>query len=91
MCLAVPGQVISIEGLEALVDFQGNRLGVNCIMTPDVRPRDWVLVHAGFAIAPIDEQQALQTWDYLNEADALMEAGADGENDSVTPTRGVDA
>lgn len=67
MCLAVPGQVVEVAGDRALVDFQGNRASVCCVMTPDVRPTDWVLVHAGFAISTLDEAAARRTWAYLNE------------------------
>ena len=67
MCLAVPGRVISRSGEELVVDFQGSRMAVSGLMTPQARPGDWVLVHAGFAITQLDEQQARLTWDYRNE------------------------
>ena len=38
------------------------------MLTPEAEVGDWVLVHAGFAIARIDEQDALETWDYLEAA-----------------------
>jgi hydrogenase expression/formation protein HypC len=50
----------------ALVDFQGNRLEVSTVLTPEVGAGDWVLVHAGFAITQLDEETARQTWTYLN-------------------------
>lgn len=68
MCLAVPGKVLERRGDEALVDMQGNRLTVSTILTPEVGEADWVLVHAGFAIATLDEREALETWDYLRQA-----------------------
>jgi hydrogenase expression/formation protein HypC len=71
MCLAIPGKIITIEGDDAVVDFQGNRVRVCSVLTPGVKPNDWVLVHAGFSIAPLDETAAKRTWDYLNQiADA---------------------
>ena len=77
MCLAIPGQVVTCEEEQALVDFQGNRLVVGTVLTPEVRQGDWVLVHAGFAIVTIDEQHARETWDYLRAsfADAMDDAG----------------
>lgn len=65
MCLAVPGKVVSREKDEAFVDFQGNRLKVSMVLTPDAKVGGWVLVHAGFAISEIEEQDALETWSYL--------------------------
>lgn len=70
MCLAVPAQVVEVAGEQATVDLQGSRLCVHIVLTPDVRPGDWVLVHAGFSIATVDERDALETWDYLRAIDA---------------------
>ena len=70
MCLAVPGRIIECRGDEALVDFQGNRLGISRILTPDAAPGDWVLVHAGFSICTIDKHDALETWSYLQQVSA---------------------
>ncbi len=68
MCLAVPGKVIEVRGESARVDFQGNELEINTVMTPNVGPGDWVLVHAGFAITTLAEADALETWDYLRRS-----------------------
>lgn len=67
MCLAVPGRVVECSGDEALVDFQGNRLRISRVLTPEAGVGDWVLVHAGFAISQIEESDALETWTYLQE------------------------
>jgi len=82
MCLAVPGQVLERRGEQAVVDFNGNRAEVSLVLTPEAAIRDWVLVHAGFAIAQIDEEDARETWSYLSAmgegelADALGESEA---------------
>ena len=68
MCLAVPAQVVDCSGDEATVNLQGNKLKISKIMTPGVARGDWVLVHAGFAIAQLDEADARETWDYLRQA-----------------------
>lgn len=68
MCLAVPGKVVAVQGDLARVDFQGNELEVSTLLTPEVQPGGWVLVHAGFAIASIEEADALETWEYLRRA-----------------------
>ncbi|HPM22407.1 MAG TPA: HypC/HybG/HupF family hydrogenase formation chaperone [Phycisphaerae bacterium] len=68
MCLAVPGQIIACHGDEATVDLQGNQLKVSRVLTPEAVVGDWVLVHAGFAITQLDEAEARETWDYLQQA-----------------------
>jgi hydrogenase expression/formation protein HypC len=68
MCLAVPGKVIECRGDEAVVDLQGSTLRVSKVLTPEAEVGAWVLVHAGFAIAQLDEREALETWDYLRQA-----------------------
>jgi hydrogenase expression/formation protein HypC len=71
MCLAIPGEVLSIheqDGVrEADVRFGGvhRRICIDC--TPDVRPGDYVLAHAGFALQQVDEAEARETLEMLGE------------------------
>ena len=76
MCLAVPGKVIECSGDEAVIDLQGNTLRVSKVLTPEAEKGDWVLVHAGFAIAQLEEEEAQETWEYLRQVlgDAAGEA-----------------
>jgi hydrogenase expression/formation protein HypC len=69
MCLGIPGVVLERldEGL-AKVDFSGVRRTVSVAFTPDVEPGEWVLVHVGFALAKLDQQEAEATLDLLAEA-----------------------
>ena len=69
MCLGIPAQVVERreDGL-AKVDFGGVRRDVSVAFTPDVEAGDWVLVHVGFALARIDEDQAQSTLELLGEA-----------------------
>jgi hydrogenase expression/formation protein HypC len=67
MCVAIPGRVIDRRNDELIADCQGNRVRVVGQLTPSVRVGDWVLIHAGFSIATLDEKDALETWSYLNE------------------------
>lgn len=74
MCLAIPGQVLSIEGDDPLtrqgrVAFAGIVKRVNLAYAPETVVGDYVLVHAGFAIARVDETEALKTLAYLAEAE----------------------
>ena len=73
MCLAVPGKIIEIDtgsdaGPTAIVDFQGNQVETSLAMTPEAGVGDWVLVHAGFTISLLDEQEAKETFDTLRIA-----------------------
>lgn len=72
MCLAVPGKVLSIAGDDVLtragrIDFGGVIKQVNLIYTPEAEVGDHVLVHVGFAIAVIDEQEAGRVFDLLRQ------------------------
>ena len=80
MCLAVPGRVLTIDGEDPAfrsgnVDFCGVRKTVNLAFTPEAKAGDYVLVHVGFAISRIDEQEASKTFRYLQEIGALEEEG----------------
>jgi hydrogenase expression/formation protein HypC len=68
MCLAVPARIVECNGDEAVVDLQGNTLRVSRVLTPEAGTGDWVLVHAGFALTQLDEAEARETWDYLQQA-----------------------
>ena len=61
MCLAIPMKVISREKEFCLVEVSGVRRKVNIKMLPQVKPGDYIMVHAGFAIQRLDEKQARQT------------------------------
>ena len=72
MCLAVPGQVLSIEGEDELaregrVAFGGVVKQVILAYVPEASIGDYVLVHAGFAIATINAAEAERTLRYLTE------------------------
>lgn len=63
MCLGVPGQIVELTRQEELVrlgrvSFGGADKVVNLTCVPEAQPGDWVMVHAGIAIACIDEQAA---------------------------------
>jgi hydrogenase expression/formation protein HypC len=61
MCLAVPMRVISIEGNLGRVDASGAELQVALDLIDGVQTGDYVLVHAGFAIARLSEEDANET------------------------------
>lgn len=78
MCLAVPGKILSIEGDDPLlrsgkVDFAGVLKRVNLSYVPDAKVGDYVLVHVGFAISVVDEEEAVKVFDYLRSMGDLAE------------------
>jgi len=66
MCLALPGKVISIKDDTADVDFGGVVKQANITMV-ETKIGDWVVVHAGFAIEVMDEEEAMKTIELWNE------------------------
>nr|WP_299341092.1 HypC/HybG/HupF family hydrogenase formation chaperone [Allomuricauda sp.] len=79
MCLAIPGKIKSIEtkfdGLVrvAKVSFGGITKEASLEMLPDAQVDDYVLVHVGVAISKVDEEEALKTFNYLEEIGELGE------------------
>ena len=80
MCLAIPGQIIEVVDQErrlAKVDVAGVRRNVNIgLLDVDgegVGPGDWVLIHVGFAISQVDEEEAKATRDLLERMGADYE------------------
>jgi hydrogenase expression/formation protein HypC len=81
MCLAIPGQIVEVEGSPsslALVDVAGVRRKVDLGLLQDNLPKvgDWVLIHVGFAMNKIsdeDAQEQMRTLYMLGEADAAAQ------------------
>jgi hydrogenase expression/formation protein HypC len=73
MCLAIPAKVVQKMLHEAVADLHGNRVTVNTVLTPEVEVGDWILVHAGFAIQRMAEEDAQATWAILRDIAALSE------------------
>lgn len=81
MCLAIPGQVIEIvdpANQIARVDVVGVRRNINVGLLSDgagdgARPGDWVLIHVGFALSKVDEQEAQATLQLLQRMGAEYE------------------
>jgi hydrogenase expression/formation protein HypC len=77
MCLAIPGKVIETlesDGMKVgKVSFGGMVKQVCLEYTPEVVPGDYVLVHVGFALSRIDQEQAERTYRILEELGQLTE------------------
>ena len=73
MCLSVPARVVAVHDKSwATVDVAGTSKRVSIDLLDGVQPEDWVLLHVGFALEKIDQQQAAETL-------ALFEELAAGE------------
>ena len=82
MCLAVPGKVLTIVNHDGImrtgrVSFGGIVKEVNLAYTPEAGVGDYVIVHVGFAISKIDEQEAERVFVYLNELETMDGADSD--------------
>jgi hydrogenase expression/formation protein HypC len=70
MCLGIPAQIVEMidaEGGIAKAEISGVRRDVSVALCPEAEIGDWVLVHVGFALSRIDEQQARETLDLLEQ------------------------
>lgn len=63
MCIAIPGKVLEIYDYEALVDFGKVQKRVNTYLIEDIKINDYILVHAGYGVEKMNEQEALETLD----------------------------
>lgn len=82
MCLAIPAKVVSVRGDEAKVDFGEGVLREANIALVEAKVGDYVLVHAGYAIQVLSEEEAQETLRLWNE---ILEAEAEtGRNESLT-------
>ena len=68
MCLGIPGEIVSMEEFSATVDIAGTTREVSTMMLADeVSVGDYVLIHVGFAIAKMDEEEAAKTLEMILE------------------------
>jgi hydrogenase expression/formation protein HypC len=74
MCLAIPARIIELDKDIAVVDAMGNRFKAKTTLLPEVRIGNLVLIHAGFAISLVDEEEAKITWDLIKQIDEFQDA-----------------
>ena len=83
MCLAIPGKIESITGDDPLsrmgrINFGGILKEASLAYVPEAKVGNYVIVHAGFALSRVDEDEAQKVFEYLKqmeELDELKEAG----------------
>ena len=78
MCLAIPGKVLSISGDDPLtrmgrIDFSGVVKSASLAYVPEVVVGDYVIVHVGFALSKVDEDEAQKVFQYLKKIGELGE------------------
>ena len=83
MCLAIPGKIESISGDDLItrmgrVNFGGVIKEASLAYVPEAKVGEYVIVHAGFALSTVDEEEAQKVFEYLRrmeELDELKESG----------------
>lgn len=81
MCLAIPGEIVEIHGDDPLTRMARVRFGgvireASLAYVPEAKPGDYVLVHAGFALQTIDEEEARRTLELIEQMGGAEEEGA---------------
>ncbi len=79
MCLAIPVQIEKIEGTEAIVEIGGVKRRVGLILTPEAKVGEYVLIHTGYAIGVLDQEEALETLKLFEEMAAYADEEESGE------------
>ena len=73
MCLGIPVKVVEVDGQSAVVDVGGTRRENSLLLLDEVEAGDWVILHAGFAIQRLDEEEAERTLALLRELPGAAE------------------
>ena len=78
MCLAVPGKIVSVSGQDPLermgrIDFGGIFKEASLAYVPEAGVGDYVIVHVGFALSRVDEEEAKKIFDYVRQMESLDE------------------
>lgn len=83
MCLAIPGKIESITGsdsdvlnIKGKVNFGGILKEVSLAYVPEAKVGDYVIVHVGFALSLVDQQEAIKVFEYLKQMGELEELHA---------------
>ena len=67
MCLGVVGRIEEVRGDTAVVEIMGVQRDISIVLVPDIQVGEYVMIHAGFAINPIDEEAAKETEELLRQ------------------------
>ena len=73
MCLGIPAKIVRIKNNMGTIDIEGTQREVSLLLQEDAKVGDYVIVHAGFAIQKIDEEEALETLRFLRQIVAELD------------------
>ena len=82
MCLAVPALIKSIDGTEAEADMGGISRCISLWLTPEAKIGDYVLIHAGYAISLLDQEEAEETLRLFRD----IGIGTIHQEENISPT-----
>jgi hydrogenase expression/formation protein HypC len=91
MCLAIPGRIESIRGDDPLtrmgkINFGGILKEASLAYVPEAKVGDYVIVHVGFALSRVDEDEAQKVFEYLKQMEELGELDEGGAGASPVPS-----
>jgi len=90
MCLAIPGKILDSEEIAGIrigrIQFGGITRKAYLDYVPDAVPGDYVMVHVGFAISKVDEDEAARTYDLMRQMGLLDDELGDGADAPTIPT-----
>lgn len=91
MCLAIPGRIESLRGDDPLtrmgkINFGGILKEASLAYVPEAKVGDYVIVHVGFAISRVDEEEAQKIFDYLKQMEELGELDEGGAGAPPVPS-----
>ncbi|RLB44208.1 MAG: HypC/HybG/HupF family hydrogenase formation chaperone [Deltaproteobacteria bacterium] len=73
MCLAIPAKIIDIQDGMGTIDMDGTKRQVSLLLLSNAQVGDYVIVHAGFAIHKIDEEEAMESLRVLREMAEMID------------------
>lgn len=76
MCLSIPAKVLSVEGNTAKASVGGAIVNASLHLVDNVKPGDYILIHTGFALQMISEEEALETIRILQELESATDESA---------------
>ena len=90
MCLAIPMRITAIDGPAATIEAEGLVQQTNLMLVPQAVVGDYVLVHAGFAIAVLDSDDAAERLSLFEEIAGLADQDDEPPGGPSRPSRGPD-
>ena len=83
MCLSIPAKVLSIDKDIAKVSISGVEYDASIQLVEDLEIGDYVLLHAGFAIKKLNEEEAMETMKLIDELEQINRDLENAENDNL--------